>query len=81
MDRWLARCAKLKGPKGLTLVASTVMIDLLIENRGHYFKYLEDKYGIELDLVENEAAPMSEYNFFKTETGEEITHNYQFRYK
>lgn len=81
MDRWLARCAKLRGPKGLTLVASTVMIDLLIENRGHYFKYLEDKYGIELDLVENEAAPMSEYNFFKTETGEEITNNYQFRYK
>ncbi len=78
MDRWLARSQKHGKFRELTLVASTEMADYLIENRGLFFKYLEDKFGLELELVENEIAPMNEYHFFDTNSGENITEHYSF---
>ncbi len=79
IDRWFARAQKGRHYRNVTLVASTEMCDLLIDNRGHYFKYIEDKYRIELDLVEHETAPMNEIHFFDSITGEEITEEYQFK--
>jgi ribonuclease G len=79
IDRWFARAQKANKHKEVTLVLSTVMCDYLVENRGQYFKYIEDKYGLELDLVENEAAPMNEVHFFNTKNNEEISAEYSFR--
>jgi ribonuclease G len=79
IDRWLGRCKRRGGPTKVTLVVSTEIIDHLIENRGAYVHYMEEKYGLELELVEYEKASINEYYFFNTVTGDEITENYQLQ--
>ncbi len=80
MDRWLARSQKDGTHRNITMVLPPPIIEMMVENRGEYFKYMEDKYGLELDLVEWDNAQINEYHMFDTKSGDDITHKYQFKY-
>lgn len=80
VDRWLARSQKDGTHKKITLVLNEKLIEIMIENRGQYFKYLEDRYGLELDLVEWDKAQINEFHMFDTDSGDEITQKYTFQH-
>jgi ribonuclease G len=79
MDRWLSRCTKMRGPKKLSLIVGTDMVDLLLESRAHFFKYLEDKHGVVIDMYEDERTGPNDF-YFIDESGEDITEKYLFAF-
>jgi ribonuclease G len=77
MDRWLSRCTKMRGPKHLSLIVGSELVDVLLENRGNFFKYLEDKHGTTIDLYEDEKCGPNDFHFLD-ENGEDISEKYLF---
>lgn len=80
IDRWLARSQKDGRYRNITMVLPENIIDIMVENRGEYFKYLEDRYGLSLDLVEWDKATVNEFHMFDTDSGDEITQKYFFQH-
>lgn len=77
IDRWFARVRKMSRRKRVTLVTSSTMVDVLSENMGRMFHYLEHKHNIKIDLVEDEKAAINQFWMYD-EAGEEITEQYMF---
>jgi len=78
IDRWLARAKKLARRKRYTLVVASPIVQVLTENYARYFHYLEYKHDLKLDLVEDEAASMNQFVMLDTDSGEDITDQYNF---
>ena len=77
IDRWFARARKMSKRKRVTLVVGSVMVNVLCENLGRMFHYLEHKHSIKIDLVEDEKAMHNQFWMYD-EAGEEITDQYLF---
>ncbi|MGL1902374.1 MAG: Rne/Rng family ribonuclease [Fibrobacterales bacterium] len=78
IDRWLARCQTAAKYKEISLVISTEMVDVLMDNRALYFHYLNEKYSMKIELVENEDAYINEFWMIDTKNSEDITETYEY---
>lgn len=78
MDRWVARSQKKHGPRKLALVTSSEMVEVLLDNRGLFLKYLEDKHRVQIEVYEDEKATSNEFYFFDANSGDDITEQFQF---
>lgn len=76
IDRWLARAAKHKADRALSLVVGPQLCDYLLENRGQFFKYLEDRHKLSIDLYEEDSVGVNEFRFFDARSGDELTEKY-----
>jgi len=78
LDRWLARVKKMSRRKKLTLVVASPVVEILVDNHGRYFHYLEHKHEVRLELVEDENASINQFRILDTDSGEDITEKYNF---
>lgn len=78
IDRWMARAKRMGRRKRYTLVVASPIVQILTDNFGRYFHYLEHKHTLKLDLVEDEAASMNQFHFLDSDTNEDITDQFSF---
>jgi ribonuclease G len=76
MDRWLGRAAKKRAPRKLMLVVSHLLTHLLLDNRGLFLKYLEDKHRFQLELVEDPEGFENSWDFYDAASGECLTEQF-----
>lgn len=77
IDRWLARASKKGRLREVNLVASTPIIDILCDDMGKMFHYLEYKNNVKINLFEDERAHVNQFSFFN-KADEDITELYNF---
>ncbi len=75
IDRWLRRFRAKKGESEITMALNPEMIDLLTEDRGRTYKYLERSHKTKIQLVEDEDSNLEEFRVFSGRNGDEITLN------
>lgn len=78
IDRWMARATRMGRRKRFTLVVASPIIQILTDNFGRYFHYLEHKHGLKLDLMEDEGASMNQFSFLDPDSNEDLTNQFSF---
>ncbi len=78
IDRWMARAKRMGRRKRFTLVVASPIVQILTDNYGRYFHYLEHKHGLKLELMEDEGASMNQFSFLDPDSNEDITNQFSF---
>lgn len=78
IDRWMSRATRMGRRKRFTLVVASPVVQILTDNYGRYFHYLEHKHNLKLDLVEDESAAMNQFFFLDPDTQEDLTDQFSF---
>lgn len=78
IDRWMSRATRMGRRKRFTLVVPSPVVQILTDNYGRYFHYLEHKHTLKLDLVEDESAAMNQFFFLDPDTQEDLTDQFSF---
>lgn len=72
LERWIRRSQAHAGPKELTVVVHSRIIEYLVAERAQAFHRLES-FGANLDLVEDPDAPADSFRIFHARSLEELT--------
>jgi len=80
IDRWVRRCRVKSSYRHLQLALSSELTEKVLENRGLIVKFWERRYGLKIELLEDESAPLISYRFFDPKTNSEITHLFTTTY-
>ncbi|MBK9578018.1 MAG: Rne/Rng family ribonuclease [Fibrobacterota bacterium] len=72
LERWIRRSQAKNGPKELTIIVHSRIIDYLVAERSYAFHHLE-RFGVKLDLVEDPDAPADSFRIFHSRSLEELT--------
>ena len=76
LDRWLGRAAKHKADRKIALLVGPSLSEYLLEDRGRFFKYLEDRHKMTIDLYEEDSIGVNEFRVFDARSGDELTEKY-----
>jgi len=72
LERWVRRSQSRNGPKEITLVLHSRIIDFLLAEHSAAFHRLES-FGVTIELVEDPDAPADSFRIFHTRSLEELT--------
>jgi ribonuclease G len=73
VDRWLRRHRAKKGTADISIALNPHMIEMLTDDRGKVYKYLETTHKAKIQLLEDDEANLDEFRVFVTKSGEELT--------
>jgi ribonuclease G len=72
LERWIRRSQSRNGPKEISMVLHSRIIDYLLEERASAFHRLES-FGVTLDLIEDPDAAANSFRIFHSKSMEELT--------
>ncbi|MEN9307439.1 MAG: hypothetical protein RL173_1371 [Fibrobacterota bacterium] len=72
LERWIRRSQSRSGPKEISMVLHSRIIDYLLEERASAFHRLES-FGVTLDLIEDPDAAANSFRIFHSKSMEELT--------
>lgn len=72
LERWIRRSQSRNGPKELSIVVHSRIVDYLTAERSSAFHHLES-FGVTIDLVEDPDAPADSFRIFHARSLEELT--------
>lgn len=80
IDRWIRRCRAKSAYRHLHLALSSELTEKMLEGRGQVVKFWERRYGLKIELFEDETAPLISFRFFDPKTNQELTHLFTTAY-